>query len=73
MKRTFLKSIIILAMGTAFIGCEDSKEETELKKNLLIKKEFKGLQDTIIFDQYGDVIRRFNTFKVINGKFEKVE
>ena len=47
--------------------------QTELKKNLLIKKEFKGLQDTIIFDQYGDVIRRFNTFKVINGKFEKVE
>lgn len=32
MKRTFLKSIIILAMGTAFIGCEDNKEETELKK-----------------------------------------
>ncbi len=48
-------------------------EQTELKKNLLIKKEFKGLQDTIIFDQYGDVIREFNTFKVINGKFEKVE
>ena len=47
--------------------------ETELKKNLLIKKEFKGLQDTIIFDKYGDVIREFNTFKVINGKFEKVE
>ena len=48
-------------------------EQTELKKNLLIKKEFKGLQDTIIFDQYGDVIRKFNTFKVINGKFEVVE
>ncbi|MEV9476566.1 hypothetical protein [Aliarcobacter butzleri] len=32
MKRILLKSIIILAMGTAFIGCEDSKEETELKK-----------------------------------------
>ena len=48
-------------------------EQTELKKNLLIKKEFKGLQDTIIFDQYGDVIREFNTFKVTNGKFEKIE
>ena len=47
--------------------------QTELKKNLLIKKEFKGLQDTIIFDKYGDVVRKFNTFKVINGKFEKVE
>lgn len=48
-------------------------DQTELKKNLLIKKEFKGLQDTIVFDKYGDVIRQFNTFKVINGKFEKVE
>ncbi|MFA6741759.1 MAG: ABC transporter substrate-binding protein [Arcobacteraceae bacterium] len=48
-------------------------DQTELKKNLLIKKEFKGLQDIIIFDKYGDVIRKFNTFKVINGKFEKVE
>lgn len=48
-------------------------EQTELKKNLLIKKEFKGLQGDIIFDKYGDVIRKFNTFKVINGKFEKVE
>ena len=42
-------------------------------RNLLIKKEFKGLQDIIIFDQYGDVIRKFNTFKVVNGKFEIIE
>ena len=48
-------------------------DQTELKKNLLIKKEFKGLQDTIIFDKYGDVIRQFNTFKVVNGKFEKIQ
>lgn len=48
-------------------------EQTELKKNLLIKKEFKGLQDIIVFDQYGDVVRKFDTFKVVNGKFEKVE
>lgn len=48
-------------------------DQTELKKNLLIKKEFQGLQDIIIFDKYGDVVRKFNTFKVINGKFEKVE
>ncbi|WP_201522932.1 hypothetical protein [Aliarcobacter butzleri] len=32
MKRIFLKSIIILAIGMVFIGCEDRKEETELKK-----------------------------------------
>lgn len=47
--------------------------QTELKKNLLKIKEFKGLQDTIIFDEYGDVVREFSTFKVINGKFEKVK
>ena len=47
--------------------------ETELKKNLLIKKEFKGLQDTIIFDNYGDVIRNFYTFEVKNGKFKKID
>jgi branched-chain amino acid transport system substrate-binding protein len=48
-------------------------DQTELKKNLLKIKEFKGLQDTIIFDEYGDVVREFNTFKVIDGKFEKVK
>lgn len=47
-------------------------DETELKKNLLIKKEFEGLQDTIIFDKYGDVIRTFNTFKVKDGEFIKI-
>lgn len=48
-------------------------KETELKKNLLIKKEFEGLQNNIIFDKYGDVIREFNTFKIVNGKFEKIQ
>ena len=48
-------------------------EQTEVKKNLLIKREFKGLQDTIVFDEYGDVLREFNMFKVTNGKFEKIK
>lgn len=48
-------------------------EETELKKNLLLRKEFPALQGNIIFDKYGDVIREFYTFKVINGKFEKIK
>jgi len=47
--------------------------ETELKKNLLLKKEFAGLQGNIVFDQYGDVTKEFNTFKIINGKFEKIK
>jgi branched-chain amino acid transport system substrate-binding protein len=48
-------------------------EETELKKNILLKKEFEGLQNTIVFDRFGDVVRDFNTFKIIDGKFEKIK
>lgn len=48
-------------------------DQTELKKNLLIKKEFEGLQNNIVFDEYGDVIREFNTFKVKNGEFIKIK
>lgn len=48
-------------------------KETELKKNILIKKEFQGLQNKIVFDEFGDVVRDFNTFKVVNGKFEKIK
>ena len=55
--------IELLEMGT----------ETELKKNLLIKKEFQGLQDTIVFDEFGDVIRNFNTYVVVNSKFKKIQ
>ena len=39
----------------------------------MIKREFKRLTRYYYFDKYGDVIREFNTFKVINGKFEKIE
>jgi|GEM_PF-3203916 len=48
-------------------------DETQLKKNLLLQKKFDGLQDTIIFDQYGDVLRQFNTFIVDDGKYIKVQ
>lgn len=48
-------------------------EETEIKKNLLLQKEFKGLQDTIVFDEYGDVVREFYTLKIINGKYVRIK
>jgi len=48
-------------------------DEIELKKNLLLQKEFDGLQNKIIFDEYGDVIREFNTFIVDDGKYIKVK
>lgn len=47
--------------------------EVEIKQNVLKRKEFAGLQDKIVFDQYGDVIRDFYTFKVIDGKFVRVK
>ena len=48
-------------------------DETQLKQNLLLQKQFQGLQDTIIFDKYGDVLREFNTFIVEDGKYIKVQ
>lgn len=48
-------------------------DETELKKNLLIIKEFEGLQDTIIFDKYGDVLRKFSTYIVEDYEFKKIQ
>lgn len=47
-------------------------DESELKTNLLLQKKFEGLQDTLIFDEYGDVVREFNTFIVNDGKYIKV-
>lgn len=48
-------------------------KETEIKKNLLLQKEFEGLQDQIIFDEYGDVIRNFYTFVIQNGEYVRIE
>ncbi len=48
-------------------------KETQIKENILAKKEFDGLQGKIVFDKYGDVSRTFNTFIVINGEFKKVD
>ena len=47
-------------------------KENELKKNLLLIKEFDGLVNPIKFDEYGDVIREFYTFELKNGKFVKI-
>lgn len=48
-------------------------KETELKKNLLIKKEFEGLQNKIVFNKFGDIVGKFYTFEVKNGKFVKID
>ncbi len=48
-------------------------DETKIKENLLKQKSFDGLQDKIVFDQYGDVIRKFYNFKVKDGKYILIE
>jgi len=60
-----LSSIIIEAL--------ENVPETRIKEYVLNKKEFAGLQDTIVFDKYGDVIREFYNFKVVNGKYKRVK
>jgi len=43
-----------------------------LKKNILNKKNFKGLQGNITFDKFGDVNRKFFMMSVQNGQYKKV-
>lgn len=48
-------------------------DETKIKENILKHRSFEGLQDRIVFDKYGDVIRKFYNFKVKNGEYVLVE
>mgnify|MGYP003571697971 CR=1 FL=1 len=48
-------------------------EQTDVKKHLLEQKVFNGLQDEIVFDEYGDVIRNFYTFVIKDGKYVRVK
>jgi len=43
-----------------------------VKENILNKKNFKGLQGNITFDEFGDVNRKFFMMTVQNGKYKKV-
>jgi branched-chain amino acid transport system substrate-binding protein len=48
-------------------------DETKIKEYILKKKVFDGLQDEIIFDEYGDVVRKLYNIKVKNGKYVRVK
>lgn len=60
-------------LSLIIIEALENMPEEKIKEYVLSKKEFLGLQDVITFDQYGDVVREFYNFKVINGKYEKVK
>ncbi|WP_072681475.1 ABC transporter substrate-binding protein [Arcobacter sp. LA11] len=60
-------------LSSIIIESLENVSEDKIKEYVLNKKEFTGLQDTIIFDKYGDVIREFYSFKVINGKYVRIK
>ncbi|WP_417325428.1 ABC transporter substrate-binding protein [Halarcobacter sp.] len=60
-------------IGKILLEVLEKGDETQIKRNLLLQKEFEGVQDKILFDEYGDVIRSYYNFKVKNGEFVKVD
>lgn len=60
-------------LSTIIIELLKKGDQTQLKENLLLQKKFQGLQDMIVFDEYGDVIRNFITFEVKDGKYIKID
>lgn len=48
-----------------------SLNPVHLKKTLLTTEKYQGLQSDIEFNQYGDVIRTYYFFKILNGEFIK--
>ena len=40
-----------------------------LKNGIIDGTEFEGLQNTLYFDQYGDINRNISTYKIIDGEF----
>lgn len=51
----------------------ENVEETKIKEYVLKKRSFDGLQDTITFDEYGDVVREFYNFRVKDGKYVRIK
>jgi branched-chain amino acid transport system substrate-binding protein len=61
---------------TAQILIENLKKSTDiskLKKSILETKVYQGVQEEIVFDQYGDVSRRYFMLCVKDGKYTKLQ
>ena len=61
------------AAQTVFTAIELQLENESLKQTLLRIKTFKGLQEPIIFDDYGDSLGRSYMTRVIDGKLIVVD
>lgn len=60
-------------LASIIIESLENVPESKIKEYVLKKRRFSGLQDTIVFDKYGDVIRKFYNFKVTDGKYVRVK
>ncbi len=63
------------AYETAIILIQTLRDDNnilKLKRNILNKKSFVGLQGNIIFDKYGDVNREYFMMQVKNGKYVRI-
>ena len=49
-----------------------NSDESKIKEQILSKKVYQGLQDEIIFDEYGDVKRKFYSYIIKDGQYERV-
>jgi len=52
---------------------QESSDITTLKKRILDRGKYKGLQGDIIFDKYGDIKRDYFMIKVIEKSFKKID
>lgn len=52
---------------------KDDKNVLNLKRNILNKKSYMGLQGDITFNKYGDVNRDYFMMHVKNGKYTRIE
>ena len=52
---------------------KDDLSTKNLKKNIIKKSTYEGLQGEIIFDKYGDVFREYHLVSVTNGKFKRIK
>lgn len=60
-------------LSKIIIEALENVPETKIKEYVLKKRDFSGLQDTIVFDKYGDVVREFYNFKVKDGKYVRIK
>lgn len=60
-------------LATIVLDALKNADETKIKEQVLSKRVYQGLQDEIVFDEYGDVKRNFYNFTIENGQFKRLD